>query len=201
MKKPFFQLTAYLLLTSSLLACSGSQDAVKRATDTNGNRNAMVADAVNGSGKVENQLNYDSEFAVAAASSGMLEVALGKLAQQKAIAQEVKDWGKTMETGHTQVNEQLMAIAGRAGIALPNRMSDDDRDHYDDVDDRKYFGFDKKFLRALKEAHERDIQRFSEASTKLSNAELRALAAAALPTLREHLQQTEQLYERANDRK
>lgn len=183
-----------------LTACSGSQ-AVQQANDTNENRNEIVADAVPGNGRVEDQLNYDSEFVVAAASNNLLEVALGKLAQQKAIARKVKDWGKTVEQEHTRFDDQLTAIARRQGIALPTAMSEDDQDHYNDVDDRKYFGFDKKFLRALKDAHERDIERFTAASTRLRNPELREFAANALPTLRQRLQQTEQLYERANERK
>jgi len=148
-----------------------------------------------------NELQYDAEFAVAAASTNMLDVALGKLAQQKAIALEVKQWGKTVADHHTQQEKKLQSIAQHAYIKLPTTMSTDDRDHYDDVDDRKYLGFDKKFLRALKDSHERAIEHYEEASTKLRNSELRAFATSSLPLLREHLKQTEQLYERANERK
>ncbi|WP_354584885.1 DUF4142 domain-containing protein [Hymenobacter sp. UYCo722] len=184
-----------------MTACSGTQDAVEQANKTNERRNESVAAAIETPAQVKARLDYDADFAVAASSSNQLEVAISKLAQQKAIALEVKEWAKTIETEHTKMDQELAAIAGRANITLPRMMSEDDRDHYNDVDDRKYFGFDKKYLRSLKDAHERDVQRFAAAATQLSNAELRAFAAQSLPNLRAHLQQTAELYKRADERK
>src|SRR5690242_3587027 len=43
-----------------------------------------------------------ADFAVKAASGGMMEVELGKLAQQKAVSQRVKDFGAMMEKDHSQ---------------------------------------------------------------------------------------------------
>ncbi|MFC6225690.1 DUF4142 domain-containing protein [Hymenobacter artigasi] len=189
------------LIASGLSACTGSQDAVQQANQANERRNETVAAAIETPEQIKKKLDYDAGFAVAASSSNQLEVAISKLAQQKAIALEVKEWAKTIETEHTKMDQELEAIAGRANITLPRMMSDDDRDHYNDVDDRKYFGFDKKYLRSLKDAHERDVQRYAAAATQLSNAELRAFAAQALPNLRAHLQQTEELYKRADERK
>ena len=67
-------------------------------------------------------------------------------------------------------------------------MGDDDRAAYDDVDDRRYFGFDKKFPRTLRDVHQRDAQRYAEAAAKLGNPALRAFATMPLPVLRTHLQ-------------
>lgn len=171
---------------------------VKEAEKINKKRNKLKADA---SPYSKDQLQYDAEFAVAASSSNMLEIALGKLAQQKAIATEVKEWGKRMEQEHGQAEQQLQAIAERARITLPQKMGRDDRGIYDDIDDRKYFGFDKKYMRDLQELHERTIARFADAAAKASNAELRTYAAEMLPKLREHEEITAQLFERASDRK
>ncbi|MBO3271257.1 DUF4142 domain-containing protein [Hymenobacter defluvii] len=171
---------------------------VKEAEKINKKRNRLKADS---SPYSKDQLQYDAEFAVAASSSNMLEIALGKLAQQKAIATEVKEWGKRMEQEHGQAEQQLQAIAERACITLPQMMGKDDRGIYDDIDDRKYFGFDKKYMRDLQELHERTIARFADAAAKASNPELRTYAAEMLPKLREHEEITAQLFERASDRK
>ena len=197
------QVKALLLsfAVAGLAACSGTQDAVEQANKTNERRNESVAAAIETPAQVKARLDYDADFAVAASSSNQLEVAISKLAQQKAIALEVKEWAKTIETEHTKMDQELAAIAGRANITLPQMMSEDDRDHYNDVDDRKYFGFDKKYLRSLKDAYERDVQRFAAAADRLGNAELRAFAAQSLPNLRAHLQQTKELYKRADERK
>ncbi len=147
------------------------------------------------------QLKYDSEFATAATSDNLLASALSALAAQKATALEVKDFGKQTDADHTELQSQLQAIANRTGLVLPKMMSHDDRKTYDDVDDRKYLGFDKKYLREMGELHERAIKRFSEAAEKVATPELRAYAAETLPKLRAHATHTAELFKRANDRK
>ncbi|UOR04637.1 DUF4142 domain-containing protein [Hymenobacter aerilatus] len=202
MKSTTTYLLGALLVGSFSLATAPPAQAqkkpVKEAEKINKKRNKLQADS---SPYSKDQLQYDAEFAVAASSSNMLEIALGKLAQQKAIAMEVKEWGKRMEQEHGQAEQQLQAIAERAHIALPQMMGKEDRDIYDDIDDRKYFGFDKKYMRDLQELHKRTIARFADAAAKASNPELRTYATEMLPKLREHEEITAQLFERASDRK
>ncbi|QNH62094.1 DUF4142 domain-containing protein [Hymenobacter sediminicola] len=185
-----------MLLAGSLASISSTAQAQTKAAEKINKKRSKVLDA--SSPYTKEQLKYDSEFAVAAASANTLEVALAKLAQQKAILQEVKDWGKKMEQEHTVAGQQLESIASRNSLALPNMMSEEDRRIYEDVDDRKYLGFDKKYLRDLKELHERTIKRYAEAATKLSNPELLAYVTEMLPKLRAHETQTAVLFELAN---
>ncbi|RZK25087.1 MAG: DUF4142 domain-containing protein, partial [Hymenobacter sp.] len=171
---------------------------VKEADKLNKKRNKLLAKET---GLTKDRLNYDAQFITAAASSNLLESALGQLAQQKAIATEVQDWGRQMDQTHGQAQRELQEIAGRAHVALPVSMSKDDKALYDDVNDRKYLGFDKKYLRSLKSLHERMLKAYSEAATKLTNPELQQYAARMLPVLRQDEQTIDQLFKRANDRK
>lgn len=177
------------------VAPAQAQNPTRKAEKINKKRSKALTE---GSTYTKEQLKYDAEFAVAAASSNMLQVSLGKLAQQKAIVQEVKDWGKTMEQEHDAAEQKLEAITVKNSLALPTMMSPEDRAIYDDVDDRKYLGFDKKYLRDLKELHERTVKRYAEAATKLANPELLAYVTEMLPKLRAHESQTAILFERAN---
>ncbi|AMJ66165.1 DUF4142 domain-containing protein [Hymenobacter sp. PAMC 26628] len=189
---------AALLSTAAGAPALAQDKPVKEANKLNKKR--IKAGVVNPS-LTKAQLKYDSEFATAATSDNLLASALSALAAQKATALEVKDFGKQTDADHTELQSQLQAIADRTGLALPKMMSHDDRKIYDDVDDRKYLGFDKKYLRDLGALHERAIQRFSEAAEKASTPELRAYAAETLPKLREHAAHTTELFNRANDRK
>lgn len=171
---------------------------VKEANKINEKRNDLKSDRT---GIDDDKYDYDSEFVVAAASSNMLHMALGNLAQQKAIATEVRDWGKQMEEAHGGAEQMLREIAYREKITLPGAMGREAYDAYQDVDDRKYLGFDKKYLRTLKDLHERDLKLYSEAATKLHSPALQQYAARMLPQLRQHQQALEPLYERASDRK
>ncbi|MBO0360926.1 DUF4142 domain-containing protein [Hymenobacter sp. BT186] len=197
MKKQLQQVAGLLLFAATLgiAAPTQAQSPTRKAEKPNKKRAKALAA---GSAYTKDQLKYDSEFAVAAASANMLEVSLGKLAQQKAIVQEVKDWGKTMEQEHDAAEQKLEAITVKNSMALPTMMSTEDRAIYDDIDDRKYLGFDKKYLRDLKELHERTVKRYAEAATKLANPELLAYVTEMLPKLRAHESQTAILFERAN---
>lgn len=202
MKTPLLYAASLALAGSLFLGTAApvlAQDKpVKEADKLNKKRNKLLAKE---SGLSKDQLNYDAQFVTAAASSNMLESALGQLAQKKAIATEVHDWGRQMDQTHGQAQRELQELADRAHIAVPVAMSKDDKKLYDDVDDRKYLGFDKKYLRSLKSLHERMLKAYSEAATKLTNPELQQYAARMLPVLRQDEQTIDQLFERANDRK
>jgi putative membrane protein len=202
MKTSFAYVASFLLAGTLSLTATPSIQAqnkpVKEADKINKKRSKLMAEETSLS---KNQLQYDAQFVTAAASSNLLETSLGRLAQQKAVAPEVLDWGRQMEATHGQAQRELQAIAERAHIALPVAMSQDDKKLYDDVDDRKYLGFDKKYLRSLKELHERLLKEYAEAATKLNNPELQQYAARMLPVLRQDEQTIDQLFERAADRK
>ncbi|WP_375434682.1 DUF4142 domain-containing protein [uncultured Hymenobacter sp.] len=187
--------TLLFFICSILGGIISAQAQTKQAEKLNKKRSKNLAP---NSPYTKEQLKYDSEFAVAAASANMLEVSLGKLAQQKAIALEVKEWGKKMDQDYSEAGSKLEAIASRNNITLPTMMSADDRAIYDDVDDRKYLGFDKKYLRDAKALHERTVKRYAEAATKLSNPELLTYVTEMLPKQRAHETETAALFERAN---
>src|SRR5689334_23058217 len=67
----------------------------------------------------------DAKFATDAANGGMAEVAVAKVAEQKAISPKVKAFAHMMVKDHSKANEELMAIAKTKNITLPAEPSDD----------------------------------------------------------------------------
>ena len=65
----------------------------------------------------------DRSFAHDAAVSGMAEIELGKLAEQKGAATSIKDFGREMVSDHTKADDRLAAAA----TARRHRPSDRDR--------------------------------------------------------------------------
>jgi putative membrane protein len=61
----------------------------------------------------------DMNFMKEAATGGMAEVELGKLAQQNAQSNEVKQFGARMVEDHGNANNELTKLAGNKGITLP----------------------------------------------------------------------------------
>jgi len=64
----------------------------------------------------------DKSFAKEAAMGGMAEVELGKLAQQNAQNDEVKQFGARMEQDHTAANQQLMQILAAKDVTVPTQL-------------------------------------------------------------------------------
>ena len=64
----------------------------------------------------------EKRFMHKAAIGGMLEVQLGQLAQQKAEAKDVKDFGSRMVTDHGKANDELKALAAQKDVKLPEKL-------------------------------------------------------------------------------
>ena len=61
----------------------------------------------------------DRKFVEEAAQGGMAEVELGKLAEQHATSDQVKQFGRKMATDHQKANEQLKKIAAAKAASDP----------------------------------------------------------------------------------
>jgi len=128
----------------------------------------------------------DADFAVKAANGGMAEVAMGKMAQQKGMSQEVKDFGAKMVTDHTKANDNMMALAKQKNITLPAAISNDEQKKMDDMGKKSGKDFDKAYVHEMVDDHNKDVKDFEDASKNLKDADLKAFATTTLPTLKMH---------------
>jgi predicted outer membrane protein len=64
----------------------------------------------------------DQKFVRNAAADGVLEVELGRLAQQRGGGGEVKRFGERMVQDHTRLNADLQRIAAARGVPLPAKL-------------------------------------------------------------------------------
>src|ERR1700761_9249710 len=94
----------------------GAKDAKDTADSVNKTKDTTT-NAMNTGGIAVN--SDDAKFATAAASGGMAEVALGKLALTKTSNAAIKDFANMMITDHGKANDELMAIAKAKNITLP----------------------------------------------------------------------------------
>ncbi|WP_234736822.1 DUF4142 domain-containing protein [Tellurirhabdus bombi] len=128
----------------------------------------------------------DSEFAITAASGGMMEVELGRMAQEKGQSQQVKDFGAMMVQDHSKANDELKALAAAKNITLPGTLSDKHQKHVDDLSKLSGAEFDKEYVKLMVNDHKEDIDEFEEAAKEDQDADLKAFAAKTLPTLKAH---------------
>jgi len=173
-----------------VLSCNQKQEPVEQAQETN-------EQAYENTPQEETQDDL-SEFMTEAASSSMMEVELGKLAQEKGQNAEVKNFGKMMVDHHTAANGELKTLAASKSIVLPDSMGRDHMDHVKNLRDKTGADFDKAYMNRMVDEHEDDVEDFQEAANKLQDADAKAFANKTLTTLRQHYDQAKKLKETLN---
>ncbi|MBS0029569.1 DUF4142 domain-containing protein [Chitinophaga sp. 22321] len=127
-----------------------------------------------------------SQFAVDAANGGMMEVAMGKLAQEKAQNERVKAFGTMMVNDHSKAGDELKALAEKKGITLPAELSTEEKKHIDDLAKKTGKDFDKSYIDMMVDDHDKDVKEFEKASDNVTDEDLKTWARNTLPTLKAH---------------
>jgi putative membrane protein len=129
----------------------------------------------------------DRAFIKMAASSGLAEIQLGKLAAERADNSEVRDFAKRLEKDHTQGDLELLKILDAQRISIsrdmgPYQMAAAELTKLRGVE------FDRAYLRHMVKEHEEAVAQFAAEAKEGRHPELKAYAAKVLLTLQEHLQ-------------
>jgi putative membrane protein len=130
----------------------------------------------------------DQAFARKAAEGGMKEVALAKLAQQKASNDQVKSYAQRLERDHAQANDELKAWAAQKNVTLPSEAMGKDNK----LESLQGAAFDKAYIAAMVADHKKDIAAFEKQASRGTDPDLKALVQKTLPTLKEHLKLAEE---------
>ena len=138
----------------------------------------------------------DGEFVKTAASAGMHEVEISKLATTKAGDAEVKKFAQKMVDDHTKANEELKAAAKEAGLALPDKMLDKHQKHVDEFKTYKGDNFDADYLKHAVKDHEEGVALFTRATREAKNPKIKEFATKTLPVVKEHLEMAKKLQNR-----
>jgi putative membrane protein len=131
-------------------------------------------------------LASDSSFIQTAGSLALLQVRLGKMAEEKGSSAVVKDFGKRMQADYAKASEELGAGAKQSAYPAPVLL----RQHKQLVE--KFMGtsrssFDRKYMAEMVNAHEEAVRLFKQESESGRVAVLKQLASKMLPTMQQHL--------------
>lgn len=129
----------------------------------------------------------DVDFAAEAASGGMTEVELGKLAQQKGHNKRVKSFGSMMVMDHSKANNKLAALAAAKKITLPNVPNATGQKDIEKLSKLSGKDFDKAYVDDMIDDHKNDIKAFETATKHCKDPDIKAFAAKTLPVLKAHL--------------
>src|SRR4030095_6937712 len=117
----------------------------------------------------------DTNFIKEVAQGGLMEVQLGKLAQEKAANEKVKQFGKKMEQDHSKANDELKKIASDKGVQLSNDLDSKHKSQADKLAKLSGTDFDKRYMESMVSDHKDVIKKFQRVSEKSNDAELKKL--------------------------
>ena len=128
----------------------------------------------------------DRNFLEEAYIASMAEVRLGKLAQDKASSQQVKDFGKRMVDDHSKEIESLSKIAKEEGVKLPSQLDSKHQKTYDRLAKLSGAEFDRAYMKEMTSDHKKDVSKYEHAAKSASDEQLQQHAKQEVATLREH---------------
>lgn len=133
----------------------------------------------------------DSEFVMKAAIGGMQEVEGGKIAQQNASNQRVKDFGSMMVTDHSKANDQLKSLVSSKGMNLPDSLPASKRKDLNSMQKMTGKSFDQHYVNMMVDDHKKDVAEFKRQASSAKDPDLKTWIAQTLPVLQKHLDSIE----------
>jgi putative membrane protein len=118
----------------------------------------------------------DKAFMKKAARGGMMEVAMGRLAEQKAQSEDVKSFGKRMVTDHGKANDELKSIAAKKNVQLPSK------------EPTEKWTSDKAYMNTMVRDHEKDLAEFKKEANDGSDPDVKKFAEDTSKVIQEHLE-------------
>lgn len=151
--------------------------------------------------KFDNQGEKDADRVSKAHMMNLFEIMAAENAATKATTSEVKKLAEMIKTAHTKMDKELMELAAKKNITLPNDLTDEEKRKMDDLNGKTGIDYDKDFTEKMKKGHEDAIDFFEKASDKAEDAEIKQFAANAIPELRSHLTMVETCWNSIKDMK
>lgn len=159
----------------------------KNLTEKTVNAKTDTVENANGRGTTTLSDMGDRKFVEKAASGGMAEVELGKLALDKASAPEVRQFAQKMVDDHSKANEELKQLSLKKNFPLPNDIDTEQKQELQKLSKKSGKDFDKAYMETMVKDHDQDVKDFkNEASQAGADPEIKAWAQRTLQVLEEH---------------
>lgn len=124
-----------------------------------------------------------------------MEIALGKMAEEKASTSEVRAYADQLVQDHTNVDETVVAMAQKSGAHLQNGTAAHRKGRHEIAHEKRLerklksasgSDFDRLFLQQTSSDHERLIRKLQQDREDAGDDELEALIDKMIPILEQH---------------
>ncbi|MDQ3819804.1 MAG: DUF4142 domain-containing protein, partial [Acidobacteriota bacterium] len=159
------------LCTAALAGCGGGSETTTNTGTINAASNAASANTTrseaNSSANTSSTAALSSEdrsFMTEAATGGMAEVELGRLAAEKGQSADVKKFGQRMVDDHSKANDELKQLASKKGVTLPTDLTSEQKSEKEKLSKLSGAAFDKEYMSTMVEDHDKDVKAFQDKS-------------------------------------
>ena len=135
----------------------------------------------------------DTSFTKEAAQGNLMEVQVGKMVEEKAASQEVKDFGKRMVADHAKANDQLKPIAKKLKLNWPTDLNAEGKQMHAELEKLQGAEFDRKYVDEMVKDHKKDVEKYEKAQVNVKDKDLREYVNKTLPILQDHLKMAKSL--------
>jgi putative membrane protein len=144
----------------------------------------------------DREMTNDLPFLREAASANLKEVRLGQLAQSKSSNPAVKEYGLRMVTDHNKLEQDLMSLVSRNGVALKPALTPG---HVQQIHGLLVGPsgepFDQAYMTMMIQDHQADVASFQSWA---DSPQVRDFKARSLPVLQQHLSLAQQVGRQVN---
>jgi len=123
----------------------------------------------------------DKAFMKDAAKGGMMEVAMGRVAEQNATDSEVKNFGARMVKDHGKANDELKTLAREQNVQLPAEKQPGK------------WKSDKDYMDQMVKDHENDLAAFEKEAKEGSDPNVKNFANKTSEVVRKHLEMAKKI--------
>jgi putative membrane protein len=163
-------IVSQLTIVAVVIGTMGLAGATRAADTTSTGGSSSLSDG--GSSSLSEK---DKTFIKKAAKGGMMEVAMGQVAEQKGQSEDVKSFGKRMITDHGKANDELKSIASNKGVQLSSKAPSGK------------WTSDKAYIDMMVKDHEKDLAEFKEEASNGSDPDVKKFADDTAKVVQEHL--------------
>lgn len=130
----------------------------------------------------------DKSFVEKAAKMGMEEVAISRIAVERATNPQVREFAQMMVSDHTGANSELTTLAASKNVMLPSKDF-----NLDKWEKRSAKSFDEEYMEKMVSDHKDTLDLFEKESKKGEDADLMNFAGKTVPTLTAHLSKAQEI--------
>jgi putative membrane protein len=129
----------------------------------------------------------DTTFIRQAIRGNFTEVALGRLAEDRAEESAVEDFAERMVSDHNSMNEDWADLARDNDMRVGLEFGPAGQQAIERLKDLEGAEFDQAYMSEMIRHHEQDLATFQRMATSARSSEVRQLASSGASTIREHL--------------